>query len=109
MVTFTHAITGLTCKPSVGGLFDVVINVQWLCLGTDGVFSTSMSGNTDLPDPDPVAFKPLEDLTKEVVLNWIHTHTDPTVLAYCTDQITRWILEQHAPPIVHVPVPWGEK
>lgn len=105
--TYTLKITGLTCKPSLDGLSNVVTYVQWAYDATDGVFTTSMSGSTQLPEPDPTSFNPFEVLTESVVLQWVADHTDPTVLPYYAAQMDDWLAAQHNPPVVSPPLPWS--
>lgn len=107
MPTFTRKITGLTCKPLVNGMSNVVTSVQWSYEGTDGAFTTAMSGITDLPDPNPASFNTFETLTENVVSSWLDACTEPAVLASYADQMTNWLAAQHSPSVVDLPLPWG--
>jgi len=104
---FTTKIVGMTCYPQEAGMTDVVFQVQWSYEGTDGTFTTAMSGSTDVPAPASGDFTPFDQLTEAQVLGWVQECTDPNVWIDCAEKISAWLAAQHKPPVVNPPLPWG--
>lgn len=105
---FVKRITGMACYPNEGGLTDVVFEVYWNLEGTDGTFSTAMSGQTSVPAPDAQSYIPYADLTESVVLGWVDQYTDPAVWTDYEQKMSDWLAAQHNPPVVNPPLPWTQ-
>lgn len=50
----------------------LVFNASYQVSATDGEINAETSGSVSLGEPDPESFIPYEDLTENVVLNWIY-------------------------------------
>lgn len=109
MDTFTLKISNMVCYPSVGHMTDVAFEVCWSYEGTDGTFTTAMSGSTKVPPPtDPNDFVPYDQLTEEMVLGWVKEFTPAQVWPEYEAKMSAWLAAQHNPPIVTPPLPWAQ-
>lgn len=108
MDVFTTKITGMSAYPTQDNLTDVVFQVFWRYEGTDGTFTTAMSGTTNIPAPDPQDFIPYDQLTEATVLDWVQQYTNPAVWVDYSAQISAWLVAQHNPPVVQLPLPWTQ-
>ena len=107
MAEFSLSIVGMMAYPTKDALSDVVFQVCWSYEGTDGTFTTAMSGTTDVPSPDPQDYIPYSDLTEPVVMGWVQQYTDPAVWVDYEQKMTAWLAAQHNPPVVNPPLPWS--
>ena len=98
-VTHTWSISDL--ERQVEG--DGVIVVHWRLNSTDGSNSTSAYGTTNYtPDPDDADFTSFNDLTEEVVLNWVWLQVDKEG----TETINSDKVELLSNPVVVSGLPW---
>lgn len=105
-ITYTWAVTGLKAT-QVGTANDYVVQTYWTKTGTDEAGNTgTFSGATPLdPNPTQTDFVPYEQLTQEVVIEWIK----PLVTGSYEDHVNGVIAKQIAEKIVPIkqpPLPW---
>lgn len=102
--TIVWSIAQLDVRPADGALSDVVVTVHWCCTATDGAYVGMVYNTCMLPLPDGDAFIPYDELTQDIVLDWIWVNgvdrdsTEATAVAY--------VAAQQNPPIVSPPLPW---
>ena len=84
---------------------DVVIEVAWVCVGTDSTYSFSFPGLTRVTFTDSSVFTPYDQLTEEQVLAWIWGPGGVDQLQV-QENINAEIELQANPPIVVLPLPW---
>jgi hypothetical protein len=100
--TYTWNITNMTCLPNVDGYSDVVVQVTWKCVGTDGTyFGEQYDINSFIFDPSN--FTPYADLTQEEVLSWVWATVDQTAIE---SVVAAQIVNLANPPVVALPLPW---
>ena len=58
-------------NPREGDLQNVVIGINWVCTGTDGIITSSASGTVKLGSPNPAEFVPYADITQEMAYQWV--------------------------------------
>jgi hypothetical protein len=98
------SVTAMDCYPNEDGNTDVVFNVHWRCMGTDGTYNGSIYNTCMVPSPSG-AFTPYADLTQDQVLGWIWANgVDKDVTE---SAVTQQIQNQITPPVVTPPLPWG--
>jgi hypothetical protein len=124
MITYKWSIPKMTVNPSVDGKTDVVIYVDWLCIGTDDVnnLTAAAAGTATLGEPSN-PFTPYSELTESQVLQWIFepvtiTITDPfdkTTTTITTNlqpeteaQVADQLAHQLAAIASNLPLPWGK-
>jgi hypothetical protein len=75
-ITYTYEIHDLKIEPTLGSLDKVVVAVAYSYVGTnENQIKASFPGITELPEPNSQAFIPIEELTPEVVVEWIEANT----------------------------------
>jgi hypothetical protein len=50
---------------------DIVYMTHWTVIASDSTYSASSYGSIDLEPPEPTSKIPYEDLTSEIVLDWV--------------------------------------
>jgi len=118
-ITYTWNFDPLETKLSEDGLSDVVKTVHWQLYGVDD--ETRNTGRTigaqSLSNPDSNEFVLFEDLTQDVVKQWVLSgminpeeeglETVEAVEDSLKAKITQQIEKKNNPPIVNRKAPWG--
>ena len=100
--TYTWNITNMTCLLEIDGYTDVVVQVTWKCVGTDGTYFGEQYDINSFTF-NPSNFTPYADLTQEEVLSWVWSTVDQTAIeAVVAAQISNLA----NPPVVALPLPW---
>lgn len=108
--TFVWNISQLDCIPDVEGKIDYVVTAHWQCNGSEEsggtVYTAQVYGTSSfevLPGPD---FIPYDQLTQEIVLNWIWNSgvSKEATEANVQQQIDNMI----DPPVISPPLPWSK-
>lgn len=104
-ITYTWNITQLETAPSENGLEHVVKTIHWQYHATDGVYTADIIGRASLDPPDPMAYTPYMELTKEQVIIWLEAKLAPELdeLKIALDHKLQNII---TPPIVRPSLPW---
>ena len=102
--TYTWKIENMSAQKELDSYTDVVIEVGWTCIGTDGTYYAAIPGVTRVTFDGGPDFTPYTDLTEEQVLGWIYSSgvDQSSVQAQIDTQIDL----QVNPPIVVLPLPW---
>ena len=106
--TFVWNISQLDCIPDVQGKIDYVVTAHWQCNGSEEsggtVYTAQVYGTSSfdvLPGPDFITY---DELTQEIVLNWIW---NSGVSKEATEaNVQQQIDNKINPPIVSPPLPW---
>ena len=100
-------------KKDTQELTNIIVQTYWEKIGTNengdtGIFSGATS--FELSTVDPHNFVKYEDLTEEMVLNWVQSVVVGSYEEHVNEQITRQI-EEKINPITEVTqdFPWGSK
>lgn len=100
MIEYTWSISQLERQSGTGG----VITVHWRVGAKEGEYSSEAYGRVGFsPDPESEDFVPFENLTQEIVLNWIWNNgvdKEETELG-----LSNQIETQKNPPVIHG-LPW---
>ena len=104
--TFDLTITGLdrTAPDYVGlatGFADVVYEVEWTLIATEGSDSVTLTGSTQLAPPNSSSFTSFNSLTHDIVKGWI-INSDPFL--YHKYTCCNSILDQRV--VADKSVPW---
>ena len=100
-------------KKDTQELTNIIVQTYWEKIGTNENGDTGIfSGTTpfELSTVDPHNFVKYEDLTEEMVLNWVQSVVVGSYEEHVNEQITRQI-EEKINPITEVTqdFPWGSK
>lgn len=71
MASFTWTFPQFIVNPQEGALQNVVVGINWVCTGTDGVNTSSASGTVQLGSPNPAEFIPYADITQAMAAEWV--------------------------------------
>ena len=106
-VTYTWTFNPLDVKLSDDGMTNVVYNVNWRLVGTDGAYSASMYGSVGVPAPSPAAFTPYDQLTEDMVQGWVVDALGTEQVALYEQGIANQIALQQNPVDASLPPPWS--
>ena len=122
-VTYQWDITKLDVWPEKNGLNDVVYNVHWNLIATDGDFTVEQNNieTIEINEDSDYQFVSFEDLTKEQVVEWVKSSLAPKKPHIGLDEFTDEAISQldllyeglksrirelKAPPSVSPELPW---
>ena len=106
-VTYTWVFDPLDVKLSEDGLTNVVYNINWRLIGTDGAFSSDVYGSCGVPAPALDAFTPYDQLTKAQVELWVIQALGIEQVAAYSEGIARNIEMQKNPVNASLSPPWS--
>jgi hypothetical protein len=107
--TYSWKITSVK-KGNVDALSDVVLNVRWEKKGVDEDGNEGkFQGATPFTAPHESAFIPFNDLTEEIVLNWVKAVVVGSYEEHVNGQIQKQIDEQKNPvtEVAETELPWA--
>ena len=87
-----------------------VVTVLWTLSGTDGEYTASIQGNTELAvNQDQNDYIPYADLTEEIVIGWVQDSLGPTGIYNYEQNIVGQIDSMINPPVSPeiAPLPWS--
>ena len=58
-------------NPRDGTLDQVVVGINWVCVGSNGDVSSSKSGTVNLGSPNPAEFIPYDQITESQAYLWV--------------------------------------
>jgi hypothetical protein len=68
---FNWSFPQFIVNPQEGQLQNVVVGINWVCTGTDGIVTSSSSGTVKLGNPNPAQFIPYANITQEMAYQWV--------------------------------------
>jgi hypothetical protein len=66
-IVYTLKILSINIVPSLDGLNNVVRSINWEYSGND----YAINGTQEVPEPNPLTFTPIEELSEEIVMSWL--------------------------------------
>ena len=108
MTIFTWAVTALYTE-TVGTEQDYVVIANYNVEGTDATYSASLTNIARFSTESVTPFIPYEDLTNDIVVDWIQQDLGVDGVANLEACIQGQINSQINPPVVPVntPLPWS--
>lgn len=107
-VNYLWAVNGMTSYPQYQSLTDVVFNVQWCLNGDDDGVTGVIYGSTDVTYDPAKPFVAYNDLTIDLVINWVKDALGPEEVAKKEGEVAAIIAEKKQPPSqVSLPLPWN--
>jgi hypothetical protein len=96
--TYEWTIASMPAYPQYEGQTDVVFQVNWACVASDGTNNASLSGTTGVAYTAGEPYTPYNQLTQEQVLDWVWAVTPKSdTEAYLDGQLKS----------VELPLPWA--
>lgn len=106
-ITYTMTITSMTCYPTYASQTDVVFNVGWRYIGTDGTYIAYEYSTVNVTYEAGSPFTPYNQLTQDQVVGWVESAIGPAGMAQIQTNIAASIANQINPPITQPPLPWS--
>lgn len=107
-ITNTWAVVQMDAYPEYEDETDVVFNVHWTLVGTDGTYSGSVYGSVGVTLDEGSTFTPYADLTEAQVIGWVQAALGEEQVASYEANVAQQIADQIDPPVVTPPLPWAE-
>tara|TARA_Y100000114_G_C11492908_1_gene200718 strand:- start:64 stop:378 length:315 start_codon:yes stop_codon:yes gene_type:complete len=101
----TWDIAALDATKTVGSLSDVVTDVHWTAIDTDGDYTGSLYGSVKLADADSGSFTAYADITKENAIAWAKAALGSDEVTRIETDIAAQITESKTPTVTSG-VPW---
>ena len=106
MIQYSTSVLSTYVKPSDNQLSNVVIRVTWVYQAKEDFYVADLFKDTMLPSPNHEKFVNFNDLTQDVIMDWVSSIEDMKALK---EQVTQMLLNSKNPNIVEKPVPWINK
>ena len=101
MTTYTWEVTALYTE-TIDGKQDYVVIANYVVVGTDGTYSSSLTNIARFSTESVTPFIPYEDLTNEIVVGWIQQDLGVYGVSNLEACIQGQIDSQINPPVVPV-------
>jgi len=108
--TYTWTVNWMNCYPTAESQTDVVFQVSWTCLGSNGAtppVTASITNVANIIYNPNEPFIPYAQLTQDVVIGWVQEDMTPTGVAATEAALDTGIANQVNPPVVSPPLPWA--
>jgi hypothetical protein len=104
MITYTKTINSLQAYKELDGEPNVVYNIYWNMVGTDGEYTGTCPAMTYVPFTAGGTFVPFDQLTEEIVLDWVDTYTPLVLIQQYQQSVSNAIESQKT--LESPPLPW---
>lgn len=105
---FLWKVLMMYCSPYEDGKQDVVVTVNWQCIGmidNNGEQASAAIGDgTNFIYEQGQSFTPYDQLTQEQVLGWVWQKVDKEQIQ---NDVLKKIADQFKPPVITPPLPWS--
>lgn len=105
--TYLWKITQLECYPEHDGKTDVVVNIGWARIATDGSNTVTIGGSQSVILDAEAPFTPFEQITEAQVIGWLEDAIGAEMLAAQEAALDQQINNQINPPVISLPLPWA--
>jgi hypothetical protein len=106
-IKYTWSVDSLDCFPSLNNENNVVNNVNWRVIATDGIYFVTAYGAQVIPNQDKNNFIPYADLTETTIIDWVKEALGADQVASIQTSLDNQIAALINPPIVTLPLPWA--
>ena len=106
-ITNTWGVSQMDAYPQLDGETDVVFNVHWNLLASDGTYQASAYGTQSVSLDPGAPFTPYADLTQAQVIGWVQSAMGAEQVASLEANLAQQIADQANPPVVTPPLPWS--
>ena len=108
--TFTWNIKKLGAYPEYMGETDVVVDINWLCTGTQiengKTYTSEEFGLTQVTFHGGQSFIPYSQLTEQTILGWVFESVGQPFIDYIQNTIQTSINNKLTPVVVNPVLPW---
>jgi hypothetical protein len=100
-ITYSWIITNVLCAVEENGLTNVVKTINWAYRGALGEVALETIGSVDVdPVDDPMTFIEFENLTTEMVTNWLLSKLDESIILFYQKDLADQINSIISPSLV---------
>lgn len=104
-IVYTKKISSLDSYKEIDGHTDVVFDVYWSLIGEENGVVASCPAMTSVPYTAGSSFVPYDQLTEELVIEWVDIYTTPEALQQYQDIVVSSIAKNSTQ--VSLPLPWA--
>lgn len=105
-INYTWNFNPLEAYPTASGETDVVFMVHWQLYGSTGSYMSSCIGTQNVSYATGSTFIPFEELTYDIVYNWMTASMGIEQMNNYTASVAQQIDNQINPPILIQQSPW---
>jgi len=105
MITYIKQVSSLQAYKELDNEPNVVYNIYWSLVGTDGEYTGTCPAMTYVPFTAGSTFVPFEDITEEMVIGWINTYTPLVLIKQYEQSVNNGIESQKT--LESPPLPWN--
>jgi hypothetical protein len=102
-INYTWNFNPLESYPTASDQTDVVFLVHWQAYGSTGSYQGSSIGTQSVTYNSGSAFVPFEELTYQIVYDWVSSSMD---MSRIEENIAQQIENQINPPVLIQQAPW---
>ena len=106
MTQFTWDFPELNVVFDEDGMQNVINNVNWRLVATDGSYTAYVYGSVRLMPPSPEAFIPYQNVTKEEVQQWVTDALGQELITEYEVKLQAQIDQEKNPTTGPLPPPW---
>jgi len=105
-INYNWNFNPLEAYPTASGETNVVFNVHWQLYGSTGSYQSSVIGVQPVTYESGSAFTPFNDLTYDIVYNWMTASMGTASMQNCEATVAQQIQNQINPPVLIEQAPW---
>ena len=105
-INYNWNFNPLEAYPTASGETNVVFNVHWQLYGSTGSYQSSVIGVQPVTDESGSAFTPFNDLTYDIVYNWMTASMGTASMQNYEATVAQQIQNQINPPVLIEQAPW---
>ena len=106
VINYTWNFNPLEAYPTASGETNVVFNVHWQLYGSTGSYQSSVIGVQGVTYETGSTFIPFEELTYDIVYNWMTASMGTASMQNYEASVTQKIENQINPPVLIEQAPW---
>jgi len=105
-IVYNWNFNPLEAYPTASGETNVVFNVHWQLYGSTGSYQSSVIGVQHVTYESGSAFTPFNDLTYDIVYNWMTASMGTASMQNYEATVAQQIQNQINPPVLIEQAPW---
>jgi len=106
VINYPWNLNPLEAYPTASGETNVVFNVHWQLYGSTGSYQSSVIGVQGVTYETGSTFIPFEELTYDIVYNWMTASMGTASMQNYEASVTQQIENQINPPVLIEQAPW---
>jgi hypothetical protein len=104
--TYTWITNYLSSYPTYQSQTDVVFNIQYKVVGTDGTNTFTLVRSQAVTYIPNETFIPYNELTDAICIGWVQTALGPGGVSSVESQVNAMLIQASLPQPQNMPLPW---